>query len=215
VPSGWRSEPTTVPPLRSTGSFNLTIDCMKWSLHELGYFSAEGLDYEIDTRVPAQASKLSAGHIKEIRSGAYQSYEQGKGNKGTKSDVSCACHWTVNNAAANQLGTMYGKACGDPRWSDGSLPSMARGGKRERAGRPVGAAGKLDKEAHDKAKAEGIQPLDVLMAMIKAKIDGGSTNPNFLLELCKTAAPYCHAKKHESQVNGVFNFNLLPEDAKH
>ena len=80
--------------------------------HELGYFSAEGLDYEIDTRVPAQASKLldSAGHVKEIRSGAYQSYEQGKGNKGTKSDVSCACHWTVNNAAANQLGTMYGKA---------------------------------------------------------------------------------------------------------
>ena len=40
--------------------------------HELGYFSAEGLDYEIDTRVPAQASKLleSAGHVKEIRSGA-------------------------------------------------------------------------------------------------------------------------------------------------
>ena len=80
--------------------------------HELGYFSAEGLDYEIDTRVPAQASKLlgSDGHVKEIRSGAYRAYEQGKGNKGTKSDVSCACHWTVNNAAANQLGTMYGKA---------------------------------------------------------------------------------------------------------
>jgi len=34
----------------------------------------------------------------------------GKGNKGQKSDISCACHWTVNNAAANNIGTMYGKA---------------------------------------------------------------------------------------------------------
>jgi ABC-type nitrate/sulfonate/bicarbonate transport system substrate-binding protein len=80
--------------------------------HELGYFSSEGLDYEIDTRPHAQVSKLidSTGALTEIRSGAYQSYEQGKGNKGAKSDISCACHWTVNNAAANRLGTMYGKA---------------------------------------------------------------------------------------------------------
>ena len=80
--------------------------------HELGYFAAEGLDYEIDTRASAQVSKLidSTGALTEIRSGAYQSYEQGKGNKGAKSDISCACHWTVNNAAANRLATMYGKA---------------------------------------------------------------------------------------------------------
>lgn len=79
--------------------------------HELGFFAAEGLDYEIaggdgDDRKQTDAS----GQLVDIRSGAYQSYEQGKGNKGEKSDISCACHWTVNNAAANRIGTMYGKA---------------------------------------------------------------------------------------------------------
>ena len=80
--------------------------------HENGYFEEEGLDYEIsDDQRPQQTKRVdSAGNIAEIRSGAYQSYEAGKGNKGEKSDVSCACQWTVNNAAANNLGTMYGKA---------------------------------------------------------------------------------------------------------
>jgi NitT/TauT family transport system substrate-binding protein len=80
--------------------------------HELGFFRDEGLDYEIrggnlgERAKPAQAG----GEIVEILSGAFQSYQQGKGNKGEKSDISCACHWTVNNAAASHYGTMYGKA---------------------------------------------------------------------------------------------------------
>ena len=80
--------------------------------HELGYFTAEGLDYEISDRGSARRAKVVdvSGQVAEIRSGAYQSYESGKGNKGDKSDISCACHWTVNNAAANHLGTMYGNA---------------------------------------------------------------------------------------------------------
>jgi NitT/TauT family transport system substrate-binding protein len=80
--------------------------------HELGYFRDEGLDYEIrGGNIGEKAKKVAAaGVLEEVRSGAYQSYEQGKGNKGEKSDISCACHWTVNNAAANDLGTMYGKA---------------------------------------------------------------------------------------------------------
>ena len=32
------------------------------------------------------------------------------GNKGAKSDISCACHWTVNQAASQQIGTMWGKS---------------------------------------------------------------------------------------------------------
>jgi len=80
--------------------------------HENGYFEEEGLDYIISDEQRSQLGKKldSAGNLAEIRSGAYQSYEVGMGNKGEKSDVSCACHWTVNNAAANNLGTMYGKA---------------------------------------------------------------------------------------------------------
>lgn len=57
--------------------------------HENGYFEEEGLDYEIsDDQRPQQTKKVeSAGNIAEIRSGAYQSYEAGMGNKGEKSDV--------------------------------------------------------------------------------------------------------------------------------
>ncbi len=80
--------------------------------HELGFFAAEGLDYEIRERRSAHQAKLvdTSGKVEVIKSGAYQSYESGRGNKGEKSDISCACHWTVNNAAANSIGTMYGKA---------------------------------------------------------------------------------------------------------
>jgi NitT/TauT family transport system substrate-binding protein len=82
--------------------------------HEKGYFSDEGLDYEISESKYAQRAKEvdpSTGEVKEIKSGAYQSYEKGQGNKGEeRSDISCACHWTVNNAAANELGTMVGQA---------------------------------------------------------------------------------------------------------
>ncbi len=80
--------------------------------HEKGYFTDEGLDYEFSASPSENATKKvgADGKVTEIKSGAYQSYEAGKGNKGQKSDVSCACHWTVNNAAANNIGTMYGKA---------------------------------------------------------------------------------------------------------
>jgi len=79
--------------------------------HELGFFAAEGLDYEIAGGNIGQTKLIDAsGQLIDLRSGAYQSYERGKGNKGEKSDISCACHWTVNNAAANKIGTMYGKA---------------------------------------------------------------------------------------------------------
>jgi ABC-type nitrate/sulfonate/bicarbonate transport system substrate-binding protein len=80
--------------------------------HEKGFFTEEGLDYEIsDNHGVGEKLTKTDGSVAEIKSGAYQSYERGKGNKGDqRSDISCACHWTVNNAAANNIGTMYGKA---------------------------------------------------------------------------------------------------------
>ena len=80
--------------------------------HELGFFTDEGLDYELSGGGAGQPKTVdSDGKATETKSGAYQSYEAGKGNKGQgRSDISCACHWTVNNAAANEIGTMVGSA---------------------------------------------------------------------------------------------------------
>ena len=85
----------------------------EWIAHEKGYFSDEGLDYDIPTRDVSQRTKSvdkNTGEVVEIKSGAYESYVDGGGNKGAKSDISCACHWAVNQAAANNVGKMWGKA---------------------------------------------------------------------------------------------------------
>jgi NMT1/THI5 like protein len=70
----------------------------EWVAEEKGYFKVEGLDYvfqetvrSTDGRVHNQGSK-----------GAYQMIEEGR-----TSDVSCACHWTVNVAAANGHGKLW------------------------------------------------------------------------------------------------------------
>ncbi|MGH8639909.1 MAG: hypothetical protein ACREUZ_22515, partial [Burkholderiales bacterium] len=48
--------------------------------------------------------------VSDLLSGAFESYKGAGGNKGVKSDISCACHWTVNQAASQQIGTMWGKS---------------------------------------------------------------------------------------------------------
>ena len=50
---------------------------------------------------------------KTIGNGAFERYADGGGRKGTvedAGDVSCACHWTVNQSAKLNTGVMYGKA---------------------------------------------------------------------------------------------------------
>ena len=64
--------------------------------HEKGYFAEAGLtDYVMNTVAlpPSPPGRPS---------GAYQSYEAGK-----SASVSCACHWTVNIAAANGHGKLW------------------------------------------------------------------------------------------------------------
>jgi ABC-type nitrate/sulfonate/bicarbonate transport system substrate-binding protein len=84
----------------------------EWIAHEKGYFHDAGLDYEFGQRPwAASQKKLDAdGKVAEIKSGAFESYKQGGGNKGVKSDISCACHWAVNQASAQKIGTMWGKS---------------------------------------------------------------------------------------------------------
>ena len=74
----------------------------EWVADEKGYFAAEGLDYVFHEEVRATDGKV---HDKGQKIGAYQSFESGRA-----SDVSCACHWTVNVAASNGLGKLYPEA---------------------------------------------------------------------------------------------------------
>ena len=74
----------------------------EWVAEEKGYFAQEGLDYEFRE---ALGSKDAKQHDLGYKVGAYQTFEQGR-----KSDISCACHWTVNVAASNGHGKLYGDA---------------------------------------------------------------------------------------------------------
>lgn len=71
----------------------------EWVAEEKGYFKDEGLDYVFQELVQSTDGKI---HDKGDKVGAYQSFE-----KGRSSDVSCACHWTVNVAAATGHGKLY------------------------------------------------------------------------------------------------------------
>jgi hypothetical protein len=71
----------------------------EWVAEEKGYFRQEGLEYEFNEEVQATDGKV---HDRGNRIGAYQSFEEGR-----SSNVSCACHWTVNVAASNLHGKLY------------------------------------------------------------------------------------------------------------
>ena len=84
----------------------------EWIADAKGYFQGEGLDYEFGGRPYEKGErKLDAdGKVAEIKKGAFESYKEGGGNKGVKSDISCACHWAVNQASAQKIGKMWGKS---------------------------------------------------------------------------------------------------------
>ncbi len=70
----------------------------EWVAEEKGYFKDEGLDYIFQETV-----RSTDGRSHDRGSmGAYQTIEEGR-----TSDVSCACHWTVNVAAAKGHGKLW------------------------------------------------------------------------------------------------------------
>jgi ABC-type nitrate/sulfonate/bicarbonate transport system substrate-binding protein len=75
----------------------------EWVAEEKGYFRDEGLDYEFrdQLRAPDGTRQQNLGD----RVGAYQTFERGR-----TCDVSSACHWTVNMAAAAGHGLLYADA---------------------------------------------------------------------------------------------------------
>jgi ABC-type taurine transport system substrate-binding protein len=74
----------------------------EWVAEEKGYFQAEGLEYDfLEEFVSNEGKKHDLGD----KVGAYQTFERGR-----NSDISCACHWTVNVAASNGHGKLYADA---------------------------------------------------------------------------------------------------------
>jgi hypothetical protein len=84
----------------------------EWIAHEKGYFRDERLDYEFgEAYVLNETKQIDAnGNVAQFTTGAFESYKDGGGNKGAKSDISCACHWAVNQASAQNIGKMWGKS---------------------------------------------------------------------------------------------------------
>lgn len=74
----------------------------EWVAVEKGYFDEAGLDYTLKDQLRNAAGER---HDFGDRVGAYQTFE-----KGRTCDVSSACHWTVNVAAASGHGKLYAKA---------------------------------------------------------------------------------------------------------
>ena len=69
----------------------------EWVAEERGYFAAEGLDYEF--------REVFATHATPDRVGAHANIAEGR-----DTNVSCACHWTVNVAASQGHGKLYADA---------------------------------------------------------------------------------------------------------
>jgi NitT/TauT family transport system substrate-binding protein len=87
-----------------------------WVADEKGYFREEGLDYELNVEgsrknTPPLAALTSDGSLADNRFGAFERYAEGHGRKGKNAgDVSCACHWTINQAAKVEEGVMWEQA---------------------------------------------------------------------------------------------------------
>jgi hypothetical protein len=74
----------------------------EWVAEEKGYFREEGLDYEFKELI---RSTDGAHHETADKAGAFQTIE-----KGRESNVTCACHWTVNVAASRGHTKLYADA---------------------------------------------------------------------------------------------------------
>lgn len=67
---------------------------------------------------------------------------------------------------------------------------MARGGKRDGAGRPSGAVTKRSREAAEKAASEGLTPLEFMLNVLRDEEQPFDSR----CWAAEKAAPYVHAK---------------------
>jgi NitT/TauT family transport system substrate-binding protein len=86
------------------------VRLQEWVAEELGFFKDEGLDYEFQidgfsARSLATSSVQTTDEAPIVERGAFEDMSAGR-----TCDVSSACHWAVNAAAATNHGRMYGHA---------------------------------------------------------------------------------------------------------
>lgn len=80
---------------------------------------------------------------------------------------------------------------------------MARGGKREGAGRKAGSVTTRTRETADKAAAEGLTPLEYMLQVLR---DAGQSKEDRMWAAEK-AAPYVHAKLASVELNASVAFS--------
>ena len=86
------------------------VRLQEWVADELGFFTDEQLDYVFQTdafsgKSLTTSSVQTTDEVPIVTSGAFEDM-----SKGRSCDVSSACHWAVNAAAATNHGRMYGHA---------------------------------------------------------------------------------------------------------
>lgn len=91
---------------------------------------------------------------------------------------------------------------------------MARGGKRDGAGRKAGSITGRSREAAERAAAEGMTPLDYMLSILR---DVGQKKEDRMWAAEK-AAPFVHAKLASVEVGGrnggPINVVVSKDDAK-
>lgn len=86
---------------------------------------------------------------------------------------------------------------------------MARGGKREGAGRRAGVPNKRTQETAERVEASGLTPLDYMLGIMRDETM--TTESRF--EAAKAAAPYVHAKlasiEHQGKDGGPLVLEIV------
>lgn len=89
---------------------------------------------------------------------------------------------------------------------------MARGGKREGAGRKPGAQNKATQKQRKAVLESGLSPLDYMLSVMRDE----SNDQHERLDAAHKAAPYVHAKLAtlDHNVKGSFTVQIAGDDAE-
>jgi hypothetical protein len=85
---------------------------------------------------------------------------------------------------------------------------MPRGGKREGAGRPKGAANKASVARQAEIAASGLTPLDYMLGILRDE----ARDETQRFEAAKAAAPYVHPRLASTEVRGELQVNDVSAD---
>jgi hypothetical protein len=91
-----------------------------------------------------------------------------------------------------------------------SIALVARGGKREGAGRKLGSLTKRTREIAEGALASGLTPLEYMLATMRdVTVDDARRD-----DMAKAAAPYIHARLSSTELKGEDNGQIIVEIIK-